>query len=83
MTTVVFELFEALKKVGLDEDMARKAAQAVVGVEEKEHLATKADILALKTDLAALEARIQAMLNRHLLAVLGAVATVAALVKLL
>lgn len=72
MTTVVFELFEALKKVGVDEDMARKAAQAVVGVEEKEHLATKADILALKTDLAALEARIQAMLNRHLLAVIGA-----------
>lgn len=46
-------------------------------------LATKADIGELRLDIAQLEARIQAMLNRHLLAVLGAVATVVALVKLL
>jgi len=87
MTTVVFELFEALKKAGVDEETARRAAQAVVGAEEKEHLATKADILALKTDLAQLEARVQAMLNRHLLAVIGAMvgltAIFAAIVKLL
>lgn len=80
MTTVVFELFEALKKAGVDEETARKAAQAVVGAEEKEQLATKAD-------LAAIEARIQAMLNRHLLAVIGAMvgltAIFAAVVKLL
>ncbi len=76
MTTIVFELFEALRKAGIDEETARKAAQAVVGAEEKEHLATKAD-------LAQLEARIQAILNRHLLAVLAAIGTVAALVKLL
>lgn len=59
MTTIVFELFEALKKAGIDEDTARKAAQAVVGAEEKEHLATKAD-------LAELKAEVQAMLNRQL-----------------
>ena len=80
MTTVVFELFDALKKAGVDEETARKAAQAVVGAEEKEHLATKAD-------LAQLEARVQGMLNRHLLAVLGAMvaltAIYAAIVKLL
>jgi hypothetical protein len=51
MTTVVFELFEALKKAGVDEDTARKAAQAVLATEEREHLATKADLAELKADL--------------------------------
>ena len=80
MTSIVFELFEALKKAGIDEETARKAAQAVVGAEEKEHLATKAD-------LAQLEARIQAMLNRQLQIMLGVMvaltAIYAAIVKLL
>lgn len=32
MTTIVFELFEALKKAGIDEETARKVAQAVLAV---------------------------------------------------
>lgn len=48
MTTIVFELFEALKKAGVDEETARKAAQAVLATEERERLATKADLAELK-----------------------------------
>lgn len=72
MTTVNHDLYEAWKEVGASDDTARLAAGTVLSIEEKEHLATKDDILGLKTDLAALEARIQAMLNRHLLAIIGA-----------
>ncbi|MGH8591344.1 MAG: hypothetical protein ACREXX_19110 [Gammaproteobacteria bacterium] len=55
MTTMVNELYEALRKVGLDEETARKAAQAVIGAEEKEQLVTKdflrAEMGELKTDV--------------------------------
>ncbi len=80
MTTIVAEIYDALKKLGLDDEAARKAAQAVLGAEEKEQLVTK-DFL--RAEMNGLEARIQAMLNRHLLAILAAVGTIAALVKLL
>ena len=52
MTTVVFELFEALKKAGMDEETARKAAQAVGGIEDKQQLATRLDVETLRRDMA-------------------------------
>lgn len=51
MSTMVAELYEALKKAGVDDDTARAAAKAVVGVEEKSNLATRADLAELKADL--------------------------------
>ena len=55
MTTMINELYDALRKAGVDEDIARKAAQAVLGAEEKDQLVTKdylrAEMEALKSDL--------------------------------
>jgi hypothetical protein len=56
MTTVVFELFEALKKAGVDEETARKAAQAVVGIEDKQQLATRLDVETLRREMAEIKA---------------------------
>lgn len=41
MTTMINELYDALRKAGVDEDIARKAAQAVLGAEDKDKLVTK------------------------------------------
>lgn len=68
MTTIVFELFEALKKAGVDEETARKAAEAVIGAEEKAELVTK-DFL--RAEINVLKAEIQAMFNRHLQIMVG------------
>lgn len=40
MTTMINELYDALRKAGIDEDIARKAAQAVLGAEDKDKLVT-------------------------------------------
>jgi hypothetical protein len=79
MTTIVVEIYEALKKAGVEEDLARAAARAVIGAEEKEKLVTKADLRAelaelkaeLKVDIAELKAEVQAMLNRQLQVMMG------------
>jgi hypothetical protein len=75
MTTIVVGIYEALKKAGIEEDLARTAARAVIGAEEKEKLATKADLAELKAELrremAELKAEIQAMLNRQLQVMVG------------
>lgn len=39
------------EKLASDEDMARAAAKAVLGVEQREQLATKADLHALESTL--------------------------------
>jgi hypothetical protein len=44
MTAINIELLDALKKAGVDEETARAAAKAVLGIEEREKLATKADL---------------------------------------
>ncbi len=79
MTTLNIELLDALKKAGVDDETARAAAKAVLGIEAKEQLATKAD-------LAELKAEIQAMLNRQLQVMMGVMVALtgifAAIVKL-
>jgi hypothetical protein len=90
MTTLNIELLDALKKAGVDDETARAAAKAVLGIEAKEQLATKADLaelkLATKADLAELKAEIQAMLNRQLQVMMGMMVALtgifAAIVKL-
>lgn len=55
LTTMINELYDALRKAGVDEEIARKAAQAVLGAEEKERLVTKdflrAEMEVLKSEL--------------------------------
>lgn len=49
MSTMVTELYDALRQAGVDDDTARAAAKAVLGVESRMDLATKADLAALET----------------------------------
>ncbi|MGH8566145.1 MAG: hypothetical protein ACREXW_19505 [Gammaproteobacteria bacterium] len=68
MTTIVTEIYDALRKAGLDEETARKAAQAVLGAQEREQLVTKEF---LRAELNGLRAEIQAMLNRQFQIMIG------------
>jgi hypothetical protein len=54
MTILVAELYDALRKAGVDDDLARAAAKAVIGGEARDQLATKADVAELKADVAEL-----------------------------
>lgn len=45
MTTIIAELYDALREAGVRDETARAAAQAVIGLE---HAATKADITELR-----------------------------------
>ncbi len=51
MTITVGELYEALKAAGVSDDLARAAAKSVIAIEDKDTLATKADLAVLKSDL--------------------------------
>jgi hypothetical protein len=68
VTAINIELLDALKKAGVDEETARAAAKAVLGIEEREQLVTKEF---LRAELAELKAEIQAMLNRQLQVMVG------------
>ena len=50
MSTVVAELYDALRQAGVEQELARRAASAVLAVDDRMDLATKTDLLALKTD---------------------------------
>ncbi|MBI3049728.1 MAG: hypothetical protein HYY76_15595 [Acidobacteria bacterium] len=68
MSIMVTELYDALRKAGVDEQLARDAARAVLGYDTRTELATKADLARLeaatKADLARLEAATKAALAR-------------------
>ena len=49
MSTMVAELYTALRKAGIDEDTARAAAEAVLG--RQDGVATKADLAVLGSEL--------------------------------
>ncbi len=80
MTTIVMEIYEALKAAGIDDEVAKAAAKAVIGVQEKEHLATKLDIQQLRTDMADLKVELIKWNVGTLIAMTG---IFAAIVKLL
>ncbi len=48
MSTMVAELYDALRKAGIDEQLAKDAACAVLAADDRIDLATRADLLALK-----------------------------------
>lgn len=49
MSVMVAELYEALRKAGVEEDVARAAAKAVLAADARTDLATKADIAELES----------------------------------
>ena len=51
MSVMVSELYDALRSVGVADDIARAAAQSVIAIEDKAMLATKADMTALIAEL--------------------------------
>lgn len=51
MSTMVTELYDALRKAGVDEASARQAAGAVIGAAEVSELVTKAYLRAELADL--------------------------------
>lgn len=51
MSVMVSELYTALRKAGVDEQIAQEAARAVLGIETRTDLATKADLAELKADV--------------------------------
>lgn len=53
---MISELYTALKAAGVDDDIARAAAKSVIAIEDKEQLATKADLAELRRDFAELKA---------------------------
>jgi uncharacterized protein involved in exopolysaccharide biosynthesis len=56
MSTMVAELYDDLRKAGVDEQLAQGAARAVLGADARMDLATKSDLLVLKGDITALRA---------------------------
>jgi hypothetical protein len=53
MSTVIAELYDALREAGASDDKARAAAAAVIGAEAEDRLATKADIVLLRSEFKA------------------------------
>ena len=53
MSAMVAELYDALRKAGVEEQLAKDAARAVLGADARTDLATRADILALKAEVKA------------------------------
>jgi hypothetical protein len=51
MAAMVYEVYDAFRSVGIDEEKARRAAEAM----NNETTATKADIFALKSEVAVLK----------------------------
>jgi hypothetical protein len=59
MSAMVAELYDALRKAGVDEQLAQRAARAVLGVDARMDLATKTDLLMLKSDLLVLKTELK------------------------
>jgi len=51
MTTMVSELYTALKAAGVEDEVARAAAKSVMAIEDKALLATKADVSELRAEM--------------------------------
>ena len=51
MSVMVSELYEALRKAGVEEAVAASAARAVLAADARTDLVTKADLAEMKADL--------------------------------
>ena len=95
MSTIIAELYDALREAGVSDEKAKAAAAAVIGGETEQRLATKADLAHLeavtRADLAQLEGRLQvslAQVEAHILrwvvgTIIAMTAVFGAIVKLL
>lgn len=59
MSTMVAELYDALRKAGVDEKLARDAARAVLPADAEIEFATKADLVDLVTRADLAELRVE------------------------
>lgn len=55
MSTVVMELYTALRSAGVSEEQARAAAAAVIGIDDT---STRSDLIVTKADLSELKAEL-------------------------
>ena len=60
MSTMVAELYDALRKAGVNEQLAKDAAGAVLAADARLDLATKADLVALRIEIQALRTEFRA-----------------------
>jgi hypothetical protein len=82
MTTMVSELYTALKAAGVDDDIARAAARSVIAIEDKEQLATKADLAELKAEMLKAIADLSARMVTVLVAMTAIFSAISALLRL-
>ena len=84
MTTIVAEIYDALKAAGVPDEQAKAAAGAVVGSDTQSGLATKGDLseleARLKADMSQLEAR---LIKWNVGTIIAMTAVFAGIVKLL
>lgn len=66
MTTIVSELYQALRSVGVADDLATAAAKAVIAADDKAELATKSDLAVLRAELLAAMAELKSELTQRL-----------------
>jgi len=80
MSVMVSEIYDALRKLGLDETTAANAARAVIGSNAREELATKADLQQLRVQIQSDLANVKADLTWRMVVMTGIfVAAVSAL----
>ena len=80
MSTIVIEIYDALREAGASEEKAKAAAAAIVGAEARTELATKVDIAEVKTIIANTKSE---LIMWNIGTALGIVALVIAALKLL
>lgn len=74
------EIYDTLKAAGIDDEVAKAAAKAVIGVQEKEHLTTKLNVEQLRTDMADLKVELIKWNVGTLIAMTGIFAAIVKLV---
>jgi hypothetical protein len=81
MSTIVIELYDALRAAGVSDEQAKAAAGAVIG---GEGLATRTDLAVVKADLVAMMAGMETRIVRwNAGTIIAMTAVFAAIVKLL
>ncbi len=75
MTITTMELYDALIMAGVDEDKARKAAEAVISRDEIKELPAKSDIKDIEVRIDRLRAEMFRFMAAQTIVIIGAVVT--------
>ena len=76
MTTIVSELYTALRAAGVEDEIARAAAKSVIAIEDKEQLATKADLVELRGELRLAMADLKSDLTKTMITIMLAMTAI-------